>query len=57
MDPHLLGIPLGPKLSASVFKGPYQLLLLGIYRDDRLTLLQEALDFAVDMLKLSIASG
>ena len=55
MNPHLLRIPLGPKLSASVLEVPYQLLLLGIDRDDWLTLLEEASDLAVDMLKLSIA--
>src|SRR4029077_15788610 len=55
MDPHLFRVPLEPKLSAPVFKVPHQLLLLGIYRDDRLTLLEEASDLLVDMLKLSIA--
>src|SRR5208282_1529959 len=52
MYPHLLRVSLEPKLSAPV---PHQLLLLGIHRDDRLTLPQEVSDLAVDMLKLSIA--
>src|SRR5246127_2376125 len=55
MYPHLLRVSLEPKLSAPVFEVPHQLLLLGIHRDDRLTLPQEASDLAVDMLKLSIA--
>src|ERR1700674_4165331 len=55
MHPLLFRVPLEPKLSAPVFKVPHQLLLLGIHRDDRLTLLQEASDLLVDMLKLSIA--
>src|SRR5580700_2763891 len=55
MDPDLFRIPLGPLLSASVFKVPHLLFLLGIHRDDRLTLLQEASDLLVDMFKLSIA--
>ena len=55
MHPHLFRLPLEPKLSASVFKVPQQLLLLGIHQDDRLTLLKEAWDLLVDVLKLSIA--
>src|ERR1700692_3884554 len=55
MYPHLLRVPLGPNLSAPVFEVPHQLLLLGIHRDDRLTLPQEAPDLAVNMFKLSIA--
>src|ERR1700740_2229924 len=55
MYPPLLRVSLEPKLSAPVFEVPHQLLLLGIHRDDRLTLPQEASDLAVDMLKLSIA--
>src|SRR5580700_11678788 len=55
MYPHLLRGSLEPKLSAPVFEVPHQLLLLGIHRDDRLTLPQEASDLAVDMFKLSIA--
>ena len=57
MNPNLLRIALGPKLSASVREVPHQLLLLGIHRDDWLTLLEEAPDLAVDMLKLSMRSG
>src|SRR5258705_5020007 len=55
VDPHRLRISLESKLSTAVFEVSHQLLLLSIDRDDRLTLPQEASDFAVDMLKLSIA--
>src|SRR5271165_5717231 len=54
MYPHLLRVSLEPKLSPPVFEVPHQLFLLGIHRDDRLTLPQEASDLAVDMLKLSV---
>src|SRR3990170_7543265 len=49
---HLLRFPSGVPPSALVGIRPHEFLLLGVYRDDGVALLQEMVNVAIEMLKL-----
>jgi hypothetical protein len=55
VDPHSLGIALGPPFAAVVLEVANQFLFLGVHRDRRLVIGQGRLYARADMDELSIA--
>lgn len=54
VNKHLLGFAFGPMFTATIFESVHQLLLLGVYRYDRLPIFEEFLSRGIDALKLGV---
>jgi len=57
MNTNFLGFATGTPLASGVLEIAYQLLLLGVYRDCRLTTIVERSHRSVDVLELGVAVG